>query len=243
MSGRHDEDLELARQCASGSEEAWDRFVRDYRPLLYRAADALEPGGGARDLADSLYADLYGLKQRDGERQSLFRYFQGRSSLATWLRAVLAQRYVDRVRERRRLEPLPDEDHEVPARGARPESPADPDGPRLLALLRRALERAVARLGGKDRLRLGCYYVQELTLAETGRLLKEHEATVSRQLTRTRRAIREDVERHLREDDGLNESQISECFAAAAEDAGPLDLTQMLGAAGARKKSGPDRSR
>ena len=43
MSGRHDEDLELARQCASGSEEAWDRFVRDYRPLLYRAADALEP--------------------------------------------------------------------------------------------------------------------------------------------------------------------------------------------------------
>src|SRR5471032_115985 len=152
---RHEDDLELARQCAAGSDAAWERFVRDYRPVLYRAADALEPGGGARDLADALYADLYGLKERAGERQSLFRYFQGRSSLATWLRAVLAQRYVDRVRERRRLEPLPDEDHEVQGRGAPPDSPADPDGPRLLARLRHALERAVARLDSRDRLRLG----------------------------------------------------------------------------------------
>jgi DNA-directed RNA polymerase specialized sigma24 family protein len=41
-----------------------------------------------------LYADLYS--------KSLFRYFQGRSSLATWLRAVLSQRYVDRIRANRR---------------------------------------------------------------------------------------------------------------------------------------------
>ena len=240
---RHDEDLELARQCAAGNDRAWERFVLDYRPLLYRAADALEPGGGARDLADSLYADLYGLRERDGERQSLFRYFQGRSSLATWLRAVLAQRYVDRVRARRRLEPLPDEDHEVQGTGPRPDEPPDPDRARHFALLQEALGGAVARLESRDRLRLGCYYAQELTLAETGRLLKEHEATVSRQLARTRSAIRKDVERDLRERAGLNEAQIAECFESAAGDAGPLDLTQMLGAGGARKESGPDRSR
>ena len=70
--------------------------------------------------------------------------------------------------------------------------------------------------------------MQELTLAETGRLLKEHEATVSRQLARTRRALREDVERQLRDDDGLSDAQIAECFASASEDAGPLDLRQML---------------
>ena len=83
-------DLELARRCAAGEEPAWERFVLEYRPVLYRAADALDPTGGARDLADALYADLYS--------QSLFRYYQGRSSLATWLRAVLSQRYVDRLR-------------------------------------------------------------------------------------------------------------------------------------------------
>jgi RNA polymerase sigma-70 factor (ECF subfamily) len=87
----HLEDLVLACACAAGDEGAWEHFVLEQRPLLYRAADALDPGGGARDLADSLYADLFGLRDRAGERQSLFRYFHGRSSLTTWLRAVLAQ--------------------------------------------------------------------------------------------------------------------------------------------------------
>src|SRR4029079_14180055 len=99
----------LARPWAEGTEPAWDRFVRDYRPVLYRAADALDPSGGARELADSLYGDLYGVQVRGSDRRSLFRYFQGRSSLATWLRAVLAQRYVDRLRAGRRLTPLPDD--------------------------------------------------------------------------------------------------------------------------------------
>ena len=149
MQARHEEDRELARQCAAGSDAAWERFVRDYRPVLYRAADALEPGGGARDLADALYADLYGLRERDGERQSLFRYFQGRSSLATWLRAVLAQRYVDRVRARRRLEPLPDEDQEIQERTPRQDGPPDPDRGRHLALLRQALARLGAAIKRK----------------------------------------------------------------------------------------------
>ena len=78
-------------------------------PRSTGAADALDRSGGARELADSLYADLYGVEQRDGQRQSLLRYFHGRSSLATWLRAVLAQRHVDRVRVERRTEPLPEE--------------------------------------------------------------------------------------------------------------------------------------
>jgi RNA polymerase sigma-70 factor (ECF subfamily) len=231
-------DLELARRCAAGDEEAWERFILEYRPALYRAADALDPGGGSRDLADSLYADLYGLPQGESERRSLFRYYQGRSSLATWLRAVLSQRYVDRLRARKRLEPLPDEDSAAAPMAGRDADPPDPDRSRHAALLRQALAHAVDRLDSRDRLRLGCYYVQELTLAETGRLLKEHEATASRQLARTRRLLREDVERQLRGEAGLSDVQIAECFESASEDAGPLDLGQLL----ARKKSVADRS-
>ncbi len=241
MKALHAADLELARQCAAGDEKAWERFILEYRPLLYRAADALDPSGSARDLADSLYADLYGIPEGESERRSLFRYFQGRSSLATWLRAVLAQRYVDRLRAQRRLEPLPDEERAPHRREGAPSEPPDPDRSRHLALLRRALTRAVERLASRDRLRLGCYYVQELTLAETGRLLEEHEATVSRQLARTRRALREDVERQLREA-GFTDAQMAECFESAAEDAGPLDLNEMLGSAKARKEPAPGRS-
>ena len=240
MSATYAADLELARQCAAGDERAWERFVLEYRPILYRAADALDPSGGARDLADSLYADLYS--------KSLFRYFQGRSSLATWLRAVLSQRYVDRIRANRRLEPLPDEERAIERADVRHyESPRDsapdPYRPDHLRLLRDALSHAVTTLNAKDRLRLGCYYAQGLTLAETGRILHEHEATVSRQLARTRQAIRGDVERRLREEVGLNDTQISECFASVSEDAGPIDLDRMFATAAVRKETAPDSSR
>jgi RNA polymerase sigma factor (sigma-70 family) len=232
----HEADVELARQCAAGDAAAWDRFVLEYRPVLYRAADALDRHGGAREIADSLYAELYGIKDANGERQSLLRYFEGRSSLATWLRAVLAQRYVDRLRTERRLEPLgeADERRDATAGHRRVLETAEPDParPRYVALIRAALARAVGRLRDRDRLRLACYYVNDLTLAETGRLLKEHEATVSRQLARSRRAIRDDVERTLREDAGLADVQIAECFASVAADPGPLDLAPLFGDGG-----------
>src|ERR1700737_2330698 len=89
------EDLALACGCATGNDAAWDQFVAEQRPVLYRAADALDPSGGAREVADSMYADLYGLQDGEGARRSLFRYFHGRSSLATWLRAVLSQRFIE----------------------------------------------------------------------------------------------------------------------------------------------------
>jgi len=236
----HLEDLALAIACAAGDDAAWEHFVREYRPVLYRSADAIDRGGGARELADSLYADLYGLSERDGQRRSLFRYYHGRSRLATWLRAVLAQRHVDRIRAQRRVEPLPDETAQQSSAATTP--PSDPDRPRLLSLMKDALAAALARLGARDRLRLSCYYAQELTLAEVGRLTGEHEATVSRQLARTRRALREDLERQLRDEAKLSDAGMAQCFEYAMDDAGPIDLGEILDAPGERKKSAAHRS-
>ena len=240
LSGLHLEDLGLACACAAGDEGAWDHFVLEQRPHLYRAADALDASGGARDLADSLYGELFGLKERGGERQSLFRYFHGRSSLTTWLRTILSQRYIDRWRETRRVEALPDEESSEPLVAA-PES-HDLDRRRLLTLILEALQRAIANLVVRDRLRLACYHAQQMTLAETARLLGEHEATSSRHLARTRRLIRSDIERQLRVDQRLNEAEIAQCFASATEDPGPLDLREILKPADVRKESAVDRS-
>jgi RNA polymerase sigma factor (sigma-70 family) len=225
----HAEDLELAQRCASGDPDAWERFVREYRPVLYRAADALDRSGSARELADSLYAELYGIKDSQGGRQSLFRYFQGRSSLATWLRAVLAQRYVDRLRAQRRLAPLDGGEENAPgaAGAATVAAEHDPARSRYVALLRRALAAVIAALAPRERLRLACYYVQGLTLAETGRVTHEHEATVSRQLARTRRAIRTAIECRLAAE-GLSRPEIAECLTSLANDSGPLDLKPLL---------------
>jgi len=243
----HVEDLALACGCAAGDETAWEHFIREHRPTLYRAADALDPSGSARDLADGIYGELF--------ERSLFRYFHGRSSLSTWLRAVLAQRHVDRLRAGRRLEPLPEDDSGPAARGPAKAGPhalesygpeREAERPRYLALVRDALQRAVADLPPRDRLRLACYYAQELTLAETGKLLGEHEATCSRHLARTRKALRTAIERALKEEGRLSEAEIAQCVASVTEDAGPLDLRELLNAdepVAVRKKSPADRSR
>jgi len=214
LRGLHLQDLALACACRHGVDAAWEQLMREHRPVLYRAADAIDPTGRARELADALWADLFG---------SLFRYFHGRSSLATWLRAVLAQRHVDAIRAAKRLEPLPEEESFAPAA-----TPADANDMKCQQLVGRALDAALAQLDARDRLRLACYHARQLTLAETGRLLREHEATVSRHLARTRRTLRTAVERWMREDAGLPADEVQRCLQAAVDDPGPLDLAAML---------------
>jgi RNA polymerase sigma-70 factor (ECF subfamily) len=248
LASLHLEDLALACACAEGHEQAWDEFVVRYRPVLYRAADALDRSGRAREVADALYAELFGLRSRDGQRQSHLRYFHGRSSLSTWLRAVLAQRYVDHYRRDARLEALAEEDETI-AGAAAATGRALSTRERFLGVLRGVIAAVVAALPPRDRLRLRCYYAQDLTLAQIGRMLGESEATVSRSLAKSRRTIREQVERRLREEEKMSEQEIAEGFAAAIEDSGTLDLDDLLPVAGVaeglaskRKESRHDRS-
>ena len=256
----HLEDLALACACAEGDERAWDKFITDYRPVLYRAADALSPSGGAREVADSLYGELYGLKTEGDKRRSHLRYFHGRSSLATWLRAVLSQRYVDRQRVEARLVPLPDqEEADAPAHSRKPAQSTAML--RFVEVLQRVIAAVVDALPPRDRLRLRLYYAQDMTLAQIGKALGESEATASRQLNKARGVIREEVVRTLRDEERLTDSEIEEGFAAVVEDSGSLDLAEMLGEgqvgqvgrvgqvefprinSSASKKSGADRSK
>ena len=96
--------------------------------------------------------------------------------------------------------------------------------------MRVAVAAAIATLAPRDRLRLTLYYAQDLTLAAIGRLLGEHEGTVSRHLTRTRLAVRGSVEECLRKDHGFDERAIAECFQSVVDDAGPLDIRELVGA-------------
>lgn len=230
------EDLALAAACQDASELAWEYFVTRFRPELLAAARAIcrHDEAAARELADSLYGELFGAGRsgaRGGsERRSLFDYFHGRSKLSTWLRAILSQRHVDSIRMARRTESLDDEqtDRDVAAAEVRRSVPeSDPDRARYLSLLQLALTAALGGLPPRDRLRLAYYYVQDLTLAQIGRLLGEHEATVSRQLDRIRRELRKQVERALRAEKRLSDAQIRLCFEYAMEE-WPFDLTRAL---------------
>ena len=251
VSALHLRDLALACACAGGCTEAWDYFVESFRGHLRSAAGAIlrcpRDSPAACEFADSLFAELYGVSE-GANRRSLFRYFHGRSSLKTWLRAVLAQRHVDAVRAGRRFTDLERTDDHVPRSGPRPamrsavrgdgaESLQDPHRTELLALFGRTLEVALGLLDPRDRERLRLYYAAEQTLAEIGRALGEHESSVSRNLERTRRELRQQVEKALRKSSssldgrasgaGLSDAQIALCFQYAAEDA-PIDLDKLL---------------
>jgi IS30 family transposase len=88
---------------------------------------------------------------------------------------------------------------------------------------------ALRDLAPRDRLRLAYYYVDDLTLAQIGKLLGEHEATVSRKLDRTRADLRRCVEVALREEKKLSEAQLRLCFEYARQQ-WPFDLTRALSA-------------
>jgi RNA polymerase sigma-70 factor (ECF subfamily) len=239
----HLTDLALACACRDGNPGAWDHFMREIQPTVHTAARAIA-GETGRDLADALIADLYGTNTRDDERRSLLDYFHGRSRLTTWLRAVVAQRHVDSLRGNRRVISFDaiDSDGNAPAMGARgtkqwaganrderaeDEVASAADRPRVLALFERQLQAAVAALPAADRLRLSFYYVHGLTLARIGRLMHEHESSVSRKLERTRRELREAVERTLRDDDGLSDADLRQCYEETSRH-GTLDAASLL---------------
>lgn len=233
----HCRDLALASACAAGNSSAWDFFVNNYRPELYRAARSIAGDSAGREIADSMYADLYGLRgSPTSERRSPFEYFLGRSKLSTWLHAVLSRKHIDEIRRTRKTESLDDPppgDSGSPARielAAQPSSAdQDPDRERYLALLQSVLAGVLAALPGRDRLRLAYYYVDELTLAQIGKILGEHEATVSRKIERTRGEVRDQVDYVLRNDKKLSDAQRGLCYEYAREE-WPFDLTAVLAA-------------
>jgi RNA polymerase sigma-70 factor len=207
-------DLALALGCARGSEPAWDTFCAEYRPALYDSARALtHDETQARELADSLLADLYGLETGERGRPSRFAYFHGRSSLKTWLRAVLYQKFVDEYRRQNRLEPLPENLEEPAAAGG---SVSAEDDRRYAECLGEAVEAALVELPPQEKLLLSYYYVQEMTLKQVGRLTGEHEATISRHLESLRKKLRRRIENHLRQVTKLTAFEIDRCLDFAS---------------------------
>ena len=228
------EDLALACGCMEGTEQAWEYFVREYQGYLRASAGSItkgsRAGADAQELADSLFAELFGLVDGKRGERSLFRYFHGRSSLKTWLRTILAQRHVDCIRESRRWTSLEGDNGEekksLPAE--RIGNPVlDPHRERYVSRFVAALESSLAALPRNDWQRLELYYSRQLTLAEIGKKLGEHESSVSRNLERLRRELRGAIETLLKAPPPLSEPEIILCFQYAAEDA-PIDFRELF---------------
>jgi RNA polymerase sigma-70 factor (ECF subfamily) len=184
------EELALAQACAAGNNSAWELFLTRYREKLYQSALRIaREDSAARDLADSLYAELYGTATRDGERISKLASFTGRGSLEGWLRTVLAQEFVNRYRRTKRLVSL-DEESEDGLQFAAPQSDPLPSAD---SRLESATDAALGALDSEDSMVLAAYYLDGRTLAEIARMLSVHESTISRKVDKLAKSLRKKI--------------------------------------------------
>lgn len=232
------EDLALARACAAGNERAWERFLVRYREKLYDVAGYItKESSSARELADSLYADLYGMSAREGQRVSKLTSYTGRGSLEGWLRTVMGQEHVNRYRKQRRLVSLDQESEEGVQYAAAEAAPLVAAEPRLEA----AMDEALEALSGEDRFVLASYYLDDRTLADIARTLSVHESTISRKVDRLAKSLRKHILAALVRS-GMSRRQAQEALEVDVRDLGlniRTRLTQETAtAAFPEKKSG-----
>jgi RNA polymerase sigma-70 factor (ECF subfamily) len=184
------EELALARACAAGHEHAWEIFLTRYREKLYDIAGYItKENSSARELADSIYAELYGTATRDGQRSSKLASYTGRGSLEGWLRTVMVQEHVNRYRRQRRLVSLDEETEEGRQFATREPEPAIAIDPRVEA----AIDEVLAALPAEDRFVLASYFLDERTLADIARTLGVHESTISRKVDKLAKSLRKQI--------------------------------------------------
>jgi RNA polymerase sigma-70 factor (ECF subfamily) len=217
------DELALARACAAGSNSAWEVFLTRYREKLYLSALRIaREDSAARDLADTLYADLYGTTSREGRRVSKLNSYTGRGSLEGWLRTVVAQEYVNRYRKTKRLVSLDEESEEGVQYSAPEPEPVAPADARLAD----ATDEALAFLSGEDRLVLSAYYLDGRTLAEIARMLGVHESTISRKIDKLAKALRKQILSSLGRR-GMSRRQAEEALEIDVRDL-QLDIRRSL---------------
>ena len=217
-------DLVLAKACAAGNERAWEEFMTLYGQPLTRAAIAISRSETVgRDLADAFYAELYGLTTRVGHRNCPLDSYRGRGSLLGWLRTTLAQRFVDHYRRTFREESL----EEQTIDGVAPNSVAQAE-PSILAMLSEAVQAALRHQPAEGRFLLAAYFVDGRTLAEIGKLLGVHEATISRRLRRTTDSVRKQLLRNL-EQRGMSRKAAEEALGTDPRDVNlKMDVKKLL---------------
>ena len=217
------EELALARACAAGVNAAWEIFLTRFREKLYLSALRIaREDSAARELADTLYADLYGTNTRDGQRVSKLSSYTGRGSLEGWLRTVLSQEYVNRYRRTKRLVSLDEESEE----GVQFRAPDPEPVPAADQRLAQATDEALAFLSGEDRTILSAYYLDGRTLSEIARMLGVHESTISRKIDKLAKSLRKQIVAALVRR-GMSRRQAEEALEVDVRDL-QLDIRRSL---------------
>lgn len=211
----HTNDLLLSIACAMGMDKAWQRFGTLYRKYLSDLCRHLLGRSQDREeLGETIWIDLF-LLDRSG--QSRIASYDGRSSLATWLRVVVSNRVINE-RQRRsatagNLEAIPEP--------ADPRAHRDVEGQvaqdRYRSMILSVFRRSLCVLTEREILMVLMRYDQGLQLGQIARMFSVHQSTITRQLERIVERLRTDVRALLETEFGLNSEQVDECLSVACD--------------------------
>lgn len=229
------DDLCLIIACEKGDEKAWEYLVANFDSTVKSAARKISSNNeDAEDLAGSIWAELYGLRQdAGGNKKSKLAYYSGRGSLAGWLRAVVSQLAIDEYRKQSRYVQIEENrEFENLAEDASNHTGRDlvvhhADNPEDLLTnesssrdVSLALKHAVETLDAEDKLVMKLYYFDDLKLKEIATMFGYHEATASRKLVRIQTEIRKSVEKKLRSEHGWSEIEVKHYLSETASKLG-----------------------
>ncbi len=182
---------ETIRRVLSGDKEAYRVLVLRYSPrILAFCRSRLEASGvrdaddEAKDLAQEVFIRAY---------VSLHRFREG-ESFAAWLFAIAANRIKSKfgffARQRKLEESAINAAMLAPKEGSGSYSGAS----ELIRIQGEALLRGIALLPKDLRMPMELYYIGELSVAETAKLLKLGQEAVKTRLFRGRKALKEMLE-------------------------------------------------
>ena len=228
-------DLCLALACESGYDPAWRDFETIHRSMMMGAARALtKDSEKAEDLTQTVYGDLFGVRETGEQRPGKFAHYSGRGSLGGWLRALIYQTFIDRTRQTSRFEQVEEtqeferlaNNSSIKIKIAQPDEALEArETDRLRKATEKAMAQSLASLEMRDQLMLNYYYFDELTLKEIGVLMNAHEATMSRWLVKAQQLVRKKTEEFLRIQ-GIGSAEINECLGLAARS--EIDVRQII---------------
>jgi RNA polymerase sigma-70 factor (ECF subfamily) len=184
------DDLYLATACAAGDENAWREVEQKHFAFMRDFAARFLPRTAAEDLAADVVADLW-QRRKIGQ-------FEGRSSLRTWLGAVVTRASLNAMASAQ-----PALQRELPETEAlRHSVVADHDSAAEGRRLARFVRTAIDRLDSESKLLLLFHYEQGLSLDQMEPIFAASKATLSRRLKRVREELRAAVERLAAEQGG-----------------------------------------
>ncbi|HSB12227.1 MAG TPA: sigma-70 family RNA polymerase sigma factor [Blastocatellia bacterium] len=224
----HTNDLYLAEACAKASDSAWWRFEMAYRRFINEVARFMSQStDGASELAADVMASLF---MPDSSGQTRIGSFDGRQSLATWLRVVISRRAINRKALKwNRVESLDPRTRLVDDASAAQIEAAIRRG-RYETVFDECFKEACGNLSERERLMVLLRYEQGLRVVEIAKSLALHPSRVTRGLQSAHLKLQKKIVSVLSTKYRLGPTAIRECITEILENPAhsPLSLLKEL---------------